>query len=590
MSDAPDGSISENKTAMNEETPDLKDQVIESENKATSENASVSENGESPLLNQKDAAVNGSPAEINLSNIEIQSADQTASLPNACDQSNGVQSDCVPSDCVQTDGVSSSSEEKESVPPAVQMSDIVKSDEALQESPESDANNSETNNSDSNESEDSEESEDLKESENDDSVVDTRSLSEVLDQYNIKLSAKKIHLLEIYCQELWKINEHLNLTRHTNYEKFVTLDLIDAIHLADQLQKGEHILDVGTGGGMPGVLLAILRPDITVELCDSTRKKAEALGTILDAMDLTLNVWYAKGENLLKVHRFHTIVIRAVSRLEKLLRAFSAVWFAFDRMLLIKGHQWVAERGEARHYNLLNNIALRKVDEYMNPGLDNPSVILQLCQKKRFEELKKREADRLEGKPIESQPEMIGVETGFAPREKQRGFAHKRPFSNRSNGSGRSSERSRRSDSETGERSRDKNSFSKERKRFSEGEKDSGHGEGASTRPPRTSSERRTSSSASSSGDHFGSEYKKPFSGSSKFSSGKRGSSFGSGKSESENSGGETRRSSGGEGKRSFSDHKSKSGNNRPDHHSGNRSGAPKRSFKEGRSGHQSND
>lgn len=515
MRDAPDENISEIKTAMNEKKANQTDQIIEIKKNETSAKADVSKNGESPLQNQTVEAATTLATDDNISNIEIQSAD-----PMTCEQSAIINLPVKESSAATSNDAEQKIAEQSAEKSEIPVTQEKVSDEAKNPKAE-EANDAEVAAP----------------------VMENHSLSEILDKYDIKLSAKKIRLLETYCQELWKINEHLNLTRHTNYEKFVTLDLLDAIHLADQLQKGEHVLDVGTGGGMPGVLLAILRPDVTVELCDSTRKKAEALGTILDAMELSLNVWYAKGENLLKVHRFHTIVIRAVSRLEKLLRDFSAVWFAFDRMLLIKGHQWVAERGEARHYNLLNNIALRKVDEYMNPGLDNPSVILQLCQKKRFEEIKKREADRLEGKPIDSQPEMIGVETGAPIREKSRGFAHKRPLANRtngSNGSGRSSERS--------------------------GKSGGGRRFGDSGR----------------SGDHLGSDHKKSSSGSRKFTAGKRGSSSETGNTDSGNSNGGNRRSSEQGGKRSSSDHRSRSDSKR--------SGAPKRSFKEGGSNHQSND
>lgn len=243
------------------------------------------------------------------------------------------------------------------------------------------------------------------------------SLSGILKKYDIKLSPKKIDLLEKYCSLLWEKNAHLNLTRHTDYDKFVSRDLVDTLHLAELLQKGEHVLDVGTGGGIPGIPLAILRPDLNVELCDSTGKKAEAVGNILADLGLDLNIWYSKAEELLKVHRFHSLVVRGVSKMPKLLQMFSTTWFAFDRLLMIKGPHWVEERGESRHLGLLRTIALRKLDEYLNPGADFPSVILQCCPKNRIEELDRRNEMRLEGKPIEIPVENIGIDN--KPQEKK---------------------------------------------------------------------------------------------------------------------------------------------------------------------------
>ena len=243
-------------------------------------------------------------------------------------------------------------------------------------------------------------------------------LAEVLKKYEITLPAKKTALLERYCEALWDWNRKLNLTRHTDYEKFVTRDLIDTLRLSEHLQKGEHILDVGTGGGVPGVVLAILRPDLNVELCDSTGKKAVAVGAIVDSLGLDLNVWHAKAEELVRAHRFHTLVIRAVSKLEKLLRMFSTTWFAFDRILMIKGPGWVEERGEARHYGLLTNLALRKVADYVNPGMEHESVILQVCQKKRFAEIEARAKDLAAGIPIVDSAEVVAIETEWGAKKR----------------------------------------------------------------------------------------------------------------------------------------------------------------------------
>ena len=238
----------------------------------------------------------------------------------------------------------------------------------------------------------------------------SKTLEEALEKYGIKLPSKKVRLLKEYCELLWTWNERLNLTRHTTFDKFVSRDLVDSLHLANLLQKGEHVLDVGSGGGVPGLVIAILRPDVVVELCDSTGKKAEALGSIVDELGLDLNIWYAKAEDLLRTRRFHTLTIRAVGKMRSLLLMFAPVWHTFNRLLLIKGPNWIAERGEARHYNMFNSLALRKVDEYENPGAEHGSVILQICRKTRMEEMERRAKERAEGKPYDGEIEEIVVD------------------------------------------------------------------------------------------------------------------------------------------------------------------------------------
>ena len=236
------------------------------------------------------------------------------------------------------------------------------------------------------------------------------TLEKALEKFEIRLSRKKVDLLQKYCECLWTWNERLNLTRHTTFDKFVSRDLTDSIHLAMQLQKGERVLDVGTGGGVPGLVIAILRPDVVIELCDATGKKAEALGQIVDSLGLDLNVWYAKAEDLLAKRNFHTITIRAVGKIRKLLLMFTPVWHSLDRILMVKGPNWLAERGEARHYNMFNSVALRKLDEYDNPGADYHSVILQLCQKTRIDEMDRHAKERTDGKPYTCLTESLVVE------------------------------------------------------------------------------------------------------------------------------------------------------------------------------------
>ena len=216
------------------------------------------------------------------------------------------------------------------------------------------------------------------------------TLEEALQRHGIKLSKGKMAKIDNYCQLLWEKNRHLNLTRHTDYEKFVSRDLVDTLRLAELLTHGEHLLDVGTGGGVPGIPLAILRPDLKIELCDSTGKKAIAVGEIVDALGLDLPVWHAKGEDLLKIHRFQTLVMRAVARIKKIMELFSPYWHAFDRMLLIKGTHWVEERGESRHFGQMGKAALRKLDSYIIPGTEAESVILQICLKEKLEKLTER--------------------------------------------------------------------------------------------------------------------------------------------------------------------------------------------------------
>jgi 16S rRNA (guanine527-N7)-methyltransferase len=170
----------------------------------------------------------------------------------------------------------------------------------------------------------------------------------------------------------------MNLTRHTTIEKFVHRDVFDSVQLAALSEQGERILDVGTGGGVPGVVLAILRPDLKVSLAESTAKKALAVEAIVGELGLPIEVYACRAEEVLEVSTFDTLVARAVGPLRKILTWFQPHWDAFDKLLIIKGPNWVEERGEARHHGLLNGLELRKAATYETPGTGAESVILRI--------------------------------------------------------------------------------------------------------------------------------------------------------------------------------------------------------------------
>ena len=123
----------------------------------------------------------------------------------------------------------------------------------------------------------------------------TPKLTESLERHRISLPKVQVRKLDEYCQHLWDWNERINLTRHTDYDKFVARDLVDSLALSEFLRPGERILDVGTGGGVPGIPLVILRPDLRVELCDSTGKKALAVSEMVHTMRLDIPVHHAKA-------------------------------------------------------------------------------------------------------------------------------------------------------------------------------------------------------------------------------------------------------------------------------------------------------
>jgi 16S rRNA (guanine527-N7)-methyltransferase len=211
----------------------------------------------------------------------------------------------------------------------------------------------------------------------------SRSIADESERLGITVPSEAIQRLAAYAASLWSWNERLNLTRHTDAALFVSRDLADAAAIAPHLANGERVLDVGTGGGVPGVILAILRHDLRVELADSVAKKARAVRGILDEIRLPLPVHEAAAQAVVADadaagNRFDTLVVRAVAPLVKLLGWFEPICDAYGRMLVIKGPRWEEEKGEARHKGFGKKVSIRRIAAWPIRGSDNESVLLEI--------------------------------------------------------------------------------------------------------------------------------------------------------------------------------------------------------------------
>jgi 16S rRNA (guanine527-N7)-methyltransferase len=214
---------------------------------------------------------------------------------------------------------------------------------------------------------------------------DVAALGAALVARGVECAPERLELLDRYREALWRWNEQLNLTRHTTLAKFVDRDVVDSWELAKLLPNGRRVLDIGAGGGVPGLIMAILRPDLRVTVCDSTQKKARVLESIVQELGLKVDVFGCRAEEVLAVRTFDAIVARAVAPLAKMLFWLTPHWKAFDELLMVKGRSWVDERAEARHRGLLKGKELRRAAVYEMAGVGDDgapgeSVILRVTR------------------------------------------------------------------------------------------------------------------------------------------------------------------------------------------------------------------
>ena len=137
-------------------------------------------------------------------------------------------------------------------------------------------------------------------------------------QLNVALSEQQQELLLAYLGLLIKWNKAYNLTAVRNPDEMVSRHLLDSLSVVnDVAQYGDNWLDVGSGGGMPGVPLAIMFPERKFTLLDSNGKKTRFLTQVKLELKLdNLEVIHSRVEAYTPQQAFSGIISRAFSSLE----------------------------------------------------------------------------------------------------------------------------------------------------------------------------------------------------------------------------------------------------------------------------------
>lgn len=137
-------------------------------------------------------------------------------------------------------------------------------------------------------------------------------------KYYPNLSQKQLDLLS-RLQEIYSTkNKTLNLISRQDINNLSLHHILPALALGEwaRFRKGETVLDIGTGGGLPGIVLAVFAPETNFHLIDSIGKKAQAAADIMQDLGLANATAEQVRSNELK-DKFDAVVGRAVASVDK---------------------------------------------------------------------------------------------------------------------------------------------------------------------------------------------------------------------------------------------------------------------------------
>lgn len=144
-----------------------------------------------------------------------------------------------------------------------------------------------------------------------------------LNNINIRLTKEAEDALEIYASFLLEYNEHTNLTAIKTMSEIYLKHFYDSLTISKLVDfNNGKLLDVGTGAGFPGMVLAICFPNLQVDLLDSNNKKIKFLEELIKKLNLTnVQTVYSRAEDYTRVNRekYDYVTSRAVADLRVLL-------------------------------------------------------------------------------------------------------------------------------------------------------------------------------------------------------------------------------------------------------------------------------
>ena len=165
-------------------------------------------------------------------------------------------------------------------------------------------------------------------------------LADGIKALKLDLDGKQHEQLLDYLALLYKWNAVYNLTSVRDPMQMVTHHLLDSLAAVPAFDSAQSVLDVGAGGGLPGIVLAIAKPAMKVALIDTVHKKTAFLQQVKAELGLqNVTVHTARVEQLKVPHKFDVITSRAFADLSDFVN-----WSGHH---LAEGGQFIALKGVA---------------------------------------------------------------------------------------------------------------------------------------------------------------------------------------------------------------------------------------------------
>lgn len=211
-----------------------------------------------------------------------------------------------------------------------------------------------------------------------------------LKRLGIDMPQGGLDALASYLAMLLEANKHFNLTAIREPEAAWRRHIIDSLTALpglDHLNAGNTVIDVGSGGGLPGIPIAIARPDLRITLLESTGKKAAFLKNCIEKIPLPSVTAIQERAEVIGQDRNHrqqydVAICRAIGPLREILEYTLPLVKVGGFVLAMKGpkaEQELHEAGDA--IDVLGGSEIRVFDAYPD-GFEQNTVIVMVAKER----------------------------------------------------------------------------------------------------------------------------------------------------------------------------------------------------------------
>ena len=207
--------------------------------------------------------------------------------------------------------------------------------------------------------------------------------SDGIEKLKLSYTDDKLDNLIIYFQELLEYNKHTNLTAIRDEKDALEKHFLDSLLLQNILleKNPKKVIDIGTGAGFPGMVLAIFNPDIEFTLMDSVRKKTKFLEIVKERLNLqNVQIVNSRAEDYINTENresYDVGLCRGVNRLNVILE-YIIPFLKVGGYLLAQKMENTGEEKEAETALSILNSELIKIDELELPNYKDKRLVVEI--------------------------------------------------------------------------------------------------------------------------------------------------------------------------------------------------------------------